>query len=118
MSRKPRYGEHGNWPGTRVGAEGYGPQLAFAAATIAGFAAWAGCTATLPSGFAAPIVTSLLLLLAAIFGAVAWLCRYEDPGNVTYKDVAGALTLIGLCASATIDPEHLLRLAHVRSGDN
>jgi hypothetical protein len=115
--RKPGY-QHGNWPGTGVRAEGHGPQLSFAAATIAGFALWAGCSATLPAGFAAPIVTSLFLLMAAIFGLVAWLCRAEDPGTITYKDVAGALTLVGLCASATIDPEQLVRLAQERSGDN
>ena len=37
-----------------------------------------------------------------------------DPDNVTYADVAGALTLIGLCAAATIDPEQMVRL--VESG--
>src|SRR5262245_24867022 len=116
--RKPRYGEQGNWPETAFGIEAYGPQLGFAAATVAGFAAWTACAATLPAGFAAPIVTSLFLLMAAAFALVAWLRRYEDPGNVTYKDVAGVLTLIGLCASATIDPDQLLRLAHARSGNN
>ena len=109
---KVPYRDHGNWPGTGVAAQNYGPQLAFAAATVAGFAAWAACGAMLPAGFAAPIVTSVFLVMAALLGFVAWFCRYEDPGNVTYRDVAGALTLIGLCASVTIDPDQLLRLAN------
>ena len=33
-----------------------------------------------------------------------------NPANVTYADVAGALTLIGLFAAATIEPEQLVRL--------
>jgi hypothetical protein len=90
--------------------EGFGPQLAFAAATLTGFTVWTGCVATLPHGFAAPIVTSVFLALAALFALVAWRCRKDDPTNVTYTDVAGALTLIGLCLSATIEPDALLRL--------
>jgi hypothetical protein len=90
--------------------EGFGPQLAFAAATLAGFTVWTGCVATLPQGFGPPIVTSVFLVLAAVFAAVAWRCRKDDPTNVTYTDVAGALALIGLCLSATIEPDPLLRL--------
>ena len=51
-----------------------------------------------------PAVATLLLVLAAGFAVVAWRQRSEDPARVTYTDVAGALTLIGLCAAATIDP--------------
>jgi hypothetical protein len=90
--------------------EGFGPQFAFAAATLTAFTVWTGCVATLPQGFAAPIVTSLFLAFGAVFAVVAWRCRKDDPTNVTYTDVAGALTLIGLCLSATIEPDALLRL--------
>ena len=90
--------------------EGYGPQFAFAAATLTGFVVWTASVATLPHGFAPAIVTSLFLVLAALFAVVAWRCRKDDPTNVTYTDVAGALTLIGLCVSATIEPDHLVRL--------
>jgi hypothetical protein len=90
--------------------DGYGPQFAFAAATLTGFTVWTGCVMTLPHGFAAPIVTTVFLALAVVFALVAWRCRKDDPTNVTYTDVAGALTLIGLCLSATIEPDPLLRL--------
>ncbi|MBX9842320.1 MAG: phage holin family protein [Xanthobacteraceae bacterium] len=90
--------------------EGFGPQFAFAAATLTGFTVWAGCAATLPHGFGAPIVTTVFFVLGAIFAIVAWRCRKDDPTNITYTDVAGALTLIGLCLSATIEPDPLLRL--------
>jgi hypothetical protein len=103
---------------TRDRTEGYGPQFAFAAATLTGFTVWTGCVTTLPHGFAAPIVTSVFLVLAALFAIVAWWCRKDDPTNVTYTDVAGALTLIGLCLSATIEPDPLLRLVQGGSDEH
>ena len=39
-----------------------------------------------------------------------------NPDNVTYRDVAGALTLIGLCAAATIDSDQMMRLAQLQTG--
>ena len=52
----------------------------------------------------------LLLAFAALFGAIAWRRERKNSDNVTYADVAGALTLIGLFAAATIEPEQLVRL--------
>ena len=57
-----------------------------------------------------PLVSTLLLVLAASFGATAWWRGWMDPDGVTYRDVAGALTLIGLCAAATIEPEQMMRI--------
>ena len=57
-----------------------------------------------------PAVATLLLVLAAGFAVVAWRQRSEFPARVTYTDVAGALTLIGLCAAATIDPDQMVRI--------
>ena len=89
---------------------GAGPQLGFAAATFAGLAVGTGVIVTLPAHLTMPVVATLLLALAACFAVVAWRLRDEDPTRVTYADVAGALTLIGLCAAATIDPEQLTRI--------
>ena len=62
-----------------------------------------------------PVVATLFLAFAATFGAIAWRRGRMDAGDVTYRDVAGALTLIGLCAAATIDPEQMMRLVQSRS---
>jgi hypothetical protein len=78
------------------------------------FVAWAAARATLPADMVMPLFATLLLLFAAIFGAIAWWRGRMDPGGVTYLDVAGALTLIGVCAAAAIDSEQMLRL--VQSG--
>ena len=91
-----------------------GPQRVFAAAALAGFAAWIGSRAVLSADAVIPVVSTLFLLLAATIGVLAWRRGRMNPDNVTYADVAGALTLIGLCAAATIDPEQMVRL--VESG--
>ena len=89
-----------------------GPELAFAGATLAGFAAWAASSVILPPGLIMPAVATVFLAFAAAFAMVAWR-REVDPDQVTYADVAGALTLIGVCAAATIDPDQLVRLVEV-----
>ena len=98
------------WEGRRAHA-GIGPLLGFAAALLVGLAAWAAARAALSPDAVVPVVSTLLLVLAGLFGVTAWRNGKMDPGNVTYADVAGALTLIGLCAAATIDPEQMIRLA-------
>jgi hypothetical protein len=86
------------------------PELGFAAATVLGFGAWGISSATMTSDLVMPIVATLFIAFAAVFGLIACFQRGADPTRVTYLDVAGALTLIGICAAATIEPEQLVRL--------
>jgi hypothetical protein len=88
---------------------GIGPQLGFAAATFSGFAAWCGLIVSIPQNLVMPAITTLFLLFAAGFAVVAWQRAGEDSTRVTYADVAGALTLIGLFAASTLDPDQLIR---------
>lgn len=89
---------------------GHGPQIGFAIAVIAGFAAWSGFIVPIDTALAMPVFATLLLAFALAFGIVAWRYGTADPTRVTYADVAGALTLIGLFAAATIEPEQLAGL--------
>src|SRR5262245_9964462 len=89
---------------------GIGPQIGFAAATFAGFAAWSGLIVSVPPEWIMPVLATMFLAFAACFAVIAWRNRKEDPTRVTYADVAGALTLIGLFAASTIDPDHMVRL--------
>jgi cation transporter-like permease len=88
---------------------GIGPQVGFAATTFAGFAAWSGLIVSVSTEMIMPILATMFLVSAAGFSVVAWRRRGEDPTRVTYADVAGALTLIGLFAASTIDPDQLVR---------
>jgi hypothetical protein len=96
--------------GERGASFGNGPRLAFAASILAGLAAWVALITTTSAHFAVPAVATLLFVLAAALALLAWCHDGEDPVRVTYTDVAGALTLIGLCVAATIEPEQLVRL--------
>jgi hypothetical protein len=96
------------WDRRRARA-GFGPQALFAAAAVAGLALWVASRALLSPDAVVPVVATLFLALAAVVGVIAYRGRM-NPDNVTYTDVAGALTLIGLCAAATIDPEQMVRL--------
>jgi hypothetical protein len=95
---------------------GIGPQLVFAGAIGAGLAAWAVSQAMLPLDAVMPVVSTLLLVLAGAIAVIARLHGWMDPNNVTYHDVAGALTLIGLGAAATIDADQMMRLMQMQSG--
>jgi hypothetical protein len=92
------------------------PQLGFAAAMVACAAAWITAKAMLPPDAVMPMVGTLLLILAGVFALIAWRHGPVNPNNVTYRDVAGALTLIGLCAAAMIDSEQMMRLAQLQTG--
>ena len=87
-----------------------GPEFGFAGATFAAFAAWAGLTAAVSPDLVMPLLATLFLAFAAGFGIVAWYSEERNADRVTYTDVAGALTLIGLFAAATIDPDQLIRI--------
>jgi hypothetical protein len=100
---RPRYDR-------RTDSLGVGPKLGFAAATFAGFAAWSGLIVSISPATIMPLLATLFLTFAAGFAIVAWRHRDEDPTQVTYADVAGALTLIGLFAASTIDPDQLVRI--------
>ena len=87
-----------------------GPHLGFAVATVAGFVVWAIARAILSQDAVMPIVATFFLASAASFALIAWLRGGMDPNGVTYRDVAGALTFIGICATATIDSDQMVRL--------
>ena len=99
---KPLYGQ-------RRDPAGIGPWFAFAAAIMTASVIWTGLIAAIPAGLAVPIAVTLLFGFAAGLVLLSRLLR-EDATRITYADVAGALTLIGLCAAATIDPEQLARI--------
>ena len=91
---------HG-WPPVR--------DLAFAAAMLTGLRLGSS-RATLPPDAVMPVVASLFLALAGVvrrdrLAATAKWTRATSPT----RTLPGALTLIGLCAAATIDPDQMIR---------
>jgi hypothetical protein len=86
----------------------FGPRAAFAATiVVCGLIIGLGA---IPFGLLMPVIGSLLFVLAAVFALVAWARGSTDASDVTYWDVAGAVTLVGLCATALVEPDQLVRL--------
>jgi hypothetical protein len=88
-----------------------GPLVTFAAAVAVAFAVATASAALLHSDFALPVISTLFFVLSALVALVAWSrpCP-SDQSRVTYWDVAGALTLIGICAAAQVEPDQMVRL--------
>jgi hypothetical protein len=101
---------HAAWGTRGPSFAGTDPRLGFAVAILTCVLGWAVATRMLPADAVLPTVSTLLLGFAALFAIIAWRRGRMNPGNVTYADVAGALTLIGLFAAATIEPEQMVRL--------
>jgi hypothetical protein len=64
-----------------------------------------------------PLVATLLFVLAAVVAFVAWSRGAATGYRLTYWDVAGALTFIGIGTAALIEPEQMLRLVATAPGD-
>ena len=89
----------------------FGPQVTFAASMLALFAALIVATQMLARDLVFSLVATALFLLACAISLIAWRLRTRtDHDGLTYWDVAGALTFIGICVAALIDPEQLVRL--------
>jgi hypothetical protein len=91
-----------------------GPRAGFLAALFAALGAAAISHATLTADHVMPVVATVFLMFAATFGALAWWRGRMDERGLTYRDVAGALTLIGICAAAAIDSEQMIRIAQLQ----
>lgn len=92
------------------GGQDYGPQTAFgiaafAAAAAAFIVAWHAA----PS-FVLPTISLILLGCAATIAVIAWARPVQNGRTITYWDVTGALTLIGISAALLSDPDIALPL--------
>ncbi len=90
-----------------------GPWAGFLAALFAALGAAVIARTTLTADHVMPLVATVFLMFAAMFGALAWWRGRVDEGGLSYRDVAGALTLIGICAAAAIDSEQMIRIAQL-----
>jgi len=86
-----------------------GPRVALAASVIATVAFAAISYHSLPREALLPATVTFVFVLAAIVALFAW--RDPIPRRLfTYWDAAGLLTLIGVMASAMLEPGDLARL--------
>jgi hypothetical protein len=88
-----------------------GPEVAFAGTLLIAFAGMVASTKMLPSDLVLPVVSTIFFVLACLVALVASLCdRACEQSRMTYWDVAGALTLFGICVASQVDAEQMVRL--------
>lgn len=93
-----------------------GPRLAAAGAGAAGLASFATAMWILPHALVLPAFSILAVAAAAAFSLLAWRqTRARDPDRVTYWDLAGAATLVGIFAALLSDPQQVLPLLEAHS---
>jgi len=89
----------------------FGPQALFGISVAAAFAVLAGGVTASSSAVVAAVASTLLLIMAAAAALAGWLRGNKtDAARLTYWDVAGALTLVGIGAAVLVDPEQLAPL--------
>jgi hypothetical protein len=104
---------------TRRNRETTGPQTTFAVSMFALFVVLIGATQLLARDLVLSLAATALFLLAFTIALTAWHRRPRaDNDRVTYWDVAGALTFIGICVAALIDPEQLVRVIGTTQQEN
>ncbi|HEY6755587.1 MAG TPA: hypothetical protein VI077_12920 [Pseudolabrys sp.] len=87
-----------------------GPEFAFAGTLLVAFAAMVAGTKMLPSDLVLPVVSTIFFVLACLVALVASLHdRACEQSRMTYWDVAGALTLFGICVASQVDAEQMVR---------
>ncbi|MGH6767855.1 MAG: hypothetical protein ACRECO_02415 [Xanthobacteraceae bacterium] len=91
-------------------ARATGPAAAFAATVLLAFAALILAAVTLPKDTALAAISSLFFAFAALVALLAWRLRGPDDRALSYWDVAGALTLFGICTATLMDSDQLVRL--------
>jgi len=65
-----------------------------------------------PADALAPAIVTLLFAVGAATAGAACLCR-TDRFRITWFDLAGSLTFIGVVVSVLIEPDQLIRLCGV-----
>jgi uncharacterized membrane protein YhaH (DUF805 family) len=89
----------------------HGPELAFGGTLLIAFAAMVAGTKMLPGDLVLPVVSTIFFVLACLVALVAMLReRTCDQRRMTYWDVAGALTLFGICVASQVDADQMVRL--------
>ena len=87
-----------------------GPMATFTATVLIAIGTLVVAAVILPKDFALAATSTLFFAFAALVALVAWRLGQENERTLSYWDVAGALTLFGICAATLMDADQLVRL--------
>lgn len=85
-----------------------GPTLTATAVSLAGASAIGALALMLSPPLVLPVIGVLATLAAVVVALIAWATAQRMAAAITYWDVAGALTLIGIVATLLSEPELVL----------
>jgi hypothetical protein len=92
-----------------------GPVLIFTGSVAIALMALAVAGTAMPRDFALATVSTVFFAIAALVALFAWRAhKPQTRDTLSYWDVAGALTLIGICAAAFLDSDQIIRLIESR----
>jgi hypothetical protein len=88
----------------------HGLAIALAGALTAGAAALIAALFLVPPPLVFPVTGFALVVAAATFALIAWASPPEAGNRLVFWDVAGAMTVLGLCAALIGEPEQAVAL--------
>jgi len=92
-----------------------GPKFTLAIALILGILLFGSSMWFLPHPIVLPVLSVAAICGAIIVAMIAWLStRQETAMDLSYWDVVGAMTMIGICAALLSDPEQAIPLLEQR----
>ncbi|RYE37710.1 MAG: hypothetical protein EOP21_13525 [Hyphomicrobiales bacterium] len=92
-----------------------GPKITLALGALVGFVTFVAAAWSLPGPIVLPLFSIVAIAGATITATLGWWTsqRFTAHG-LSYWDVAGAMTLIGVCAALLSDPEQAIPLLEAR----
>lgn len=87
-----------------------GPQTLALATLLAGFGAFGLLVLFLPPPLILPAISTLLLIAAGGIALIAWRRPSPHQSVLSYWDLAGAVTFIGIAAALMSEPDQALPL--------
>lgn len=87
-----------------------GPQTLALATLLAGFGAFDLLVLFLPPPLILPAISTLLLIVAGGIALIAWRRPCPHQSLLSYWDLAGAVTFIGIAAALMSEPDQALPL--------
>jgi len=94
-----------------------GPTLVLILCLTGGTATFAVFAWALPFALVLPLFSVAVIACAGAVAALAWAQPKARPARITYWDIAGALTFIGIVAALLSDPDQVVPLMEARRSD-
>lgn len=91
-----------------------GPKFTLAIVLIIGIVVFAAAMWYLPHPIVLPLLSVVAICGAVIVALIAWLSTRRETADLSYWDVVGAMTMIGVCAALLSDPEQAIPLLEQR----